>query len=123
MGIDNTMCEIGRIRKFLPQFPVLLAIEKDCNSNADSIIQRIDELYPDDPLHTMLVNWVTWLYASGQQVRDWNIYYNVGLEISPETREQCQGVSTKALLFAEQILLDKKQREELERYHSTYPSR
>lgn len=123
MGIDNTMCEIRRIRKFLPQLPALLAMEEDCNSNPGEIIKRIDKLYPDEPLHTTLVNWTNWLYSSDQHIRDWNINYGIGLEITPETRQKCPGASTQTLLFAEQVLMSKKQREELARYRSVYPHR
>ena len=109
-------------KKYSDHLPVLVQMEKDCNSNPNEIIKRIADFYGQNPdLQNKLSDYVRYLYSSGQRLHDWDINWINSTEVDDKIRRECPGLSQSNLLFAQMIKRSVAQRKELNEYHNMYP--
>lgn len=109
-------------KKYSDHLPVLVQMEKDCNSNQNEIIKRIADFYGKNmDLQKKLSDYVSYLYSSGQRLHDWDINWINSTEVDNETREKYPDLSQNKLLFAQMIKRSAMQREEFEEYRKRYP--
>lgn len=109
-------------KKYSDHLPVLVQMEKDCNSNPNEMIKRIADFYgTDKDLQEKLSYYVDYLYSSGQRVHDWDINWINSTEVDDEIRREYPKLSQSRLLFAQTIKRSVAQREEFEDYRKMYP--
>ncbi len=111
-------------KKYANHIPVLVQMEKDCNSNQIEIQKRIANFYEyNEDLKNELCGYVSYLYSSGQRLRDWDINWNRYTEISDLTFEQYgqMDLPNNQLLFIQTLLDRASQYKEIDRYREMYP--
>lgn len=111
-----------RPKKYADHLPVLLEMEKDCNNNCKEIIQRIERFYDEESeLKNKLINFVNYLYCSGQRLRDWDINWLNYTEVEDETRQMGENKSQEELIASQMIVRIIKRHNELNKYRAMYP--
>lgn len=111
-------------KKYANHIPVLVQMERDCNSNPAEIQDRIANFYEyDKKLQDMLIGYVGYLYSSGQRLRDWDINWNRYAEISDSTFRDYASMNLpkNQLLYIQTVLGMESQNKEIERYRVMYP--
>lgn len=111
-------------RKYASYIPVLVQMEKDCNSNHIEIQKRIANFWGyNEVLKNELCGYVGYLYSSGQRLRDWDINWNRYTEISKLVFDQYGQIDLPNYqLLSIQTLLDRaSQLTEVDRYREMYP--
>lgn len=109
-------------KKYADHLPVLLEMEKDCNSNCKEIVQRIERFYGEESeLKKKLISFVNYLYHSGQRLRDWDIDWLNCTEVDDKTRQMGENKSREELIASQMIVRIMRRHDELSKYRAMYP--
>lgn len=111
-------------KRYMSYIPVLAAMEKDCLSDSELILQRIERLYQnEEPLKGNLMSFVRTVYEVGQRISDWNInlmnWTEVNDKIAKKESDDLDELNNR-LIF--QMMLNMKElNRNMEKYRELYP--